>query len=46
MHPSVDPNALNAAVAIVIDYLDKHLYGPKGRNLLADTLTQHPMAPR
>jgi hypothetical protein len=43
-HPSVDPNSLNTAVAIVIEYLDKTLYGPKGRNILTDTLTQHPKA--
>jgi hypothetical protein len=43
-HPPVDPNELNAAIAIVIEYLDKNLYGPKGRSILADTLTQHPRA--
>ena len=44
-HPPVDPNELNAAIAIVIDYLDKNLYGPKGRSILTDTLMQHPLAP-
>ena len=43
-HPPVAPTELNAAIAIVIDYLDRILYGPKGRSILADTLTQHPRA--
>jgi hypothetical protein len=43
-HPPVDPTELNAAVAIVIDYLDRTLYSPKGRSILTDTLTQHPRA--
>jgi hypothetical protein len=43
-HPPVDPTELNAAIAIVIDYLDRMLYVPKGRSILADTLTQHPRA--
>ncbi|HWA10544.1 MAG TPA: hypothetical protein VG838_13955 [Opitutaceae bacterium] len=37
-HPPVDPNELNAAVAIVMDYLDLNLYRPAGRNLLMDVL--------
>ena len=44
-HPPVDPNELNAAIAIVVEYLDRTLYAPKGRSILADTLTQHPKAP-
>ena len=43
-HPPVDPDELNAAISIVVDYLEKHLYAPKGRNILADTLLQHPGA--
>lgn len=43
-HPPVDPNELNAAIAIIIEYLDKQLYSPKGRDILADTLLQHPHA--
>ena len=43
-HPPVDPNELNAAIAIVIEYLDKNLYVPKGRSILTDTLMQHPRA--
>src|SRR4051812_42861955 len=43
-HPPVDPTELNAAITIVVDYLDRVLYGPKGRSILADTLTQHPRA--
>lgn len=43
-HPPVDPNELNAAIAIVIEYLEKELYAPKGRSILADTLLQHPRA--
>jgi hypothetical protein len=43
-HPPVDPNELNAAIAIVIEYLDKTLYGPQGRSILTDTLIQHPKA--
>lgn len=41
-HPPVDPNELNAAVAIVIEYLDRTLYKPEGRNLLTDTLSEDP----
>jgi hypothetical protein len=41
-HPPVDPTELNAAIAIVVDYLDRVLYRPKGRSILADTLTQYP----
>ncbi|MBX3735928.1 MAG: hypothetical protein KF715_04490 [Candidatus Didemnitutus sp.] len=43
-HPPVDPNELNAAIAIITEYLDKQLYAPKGRNIFADTLQQHPHA--
>ena len=42
-HPPVDPTELNAAVAIVVDYLDCVLYRPKGRSILDDTLTQYPV---
>jgi hypothetical protein len=37
-HPSVDPAELNAAIAIIIEYLDKNLYEPEGRKILADSL--------
>lgn len=41
-HPPVDPTELNAAIAIVIEYLDKNLYGPEGRSILTDALIPHP----
>jgi hypothetical protein len=44
-HPPVDPTELNAAVAIVVDYLDCVLYRPKERNILDDTLKQYPVGP-
>lgn len=43
-HPPVDPTELNAAIAIVIEHLDKQLYAPSGRSIMADTLLQHPHA--
>lgn len=43
-HPPVDPAELNAAIAIVLVYLEKNLYAPRGRSILADTLMQHPRA--
>jgi len=41
-HPPVDPNELNTAIAIVIEFLDRTLYAPAGRSILTDTLTKHP----
>ena len=43
-HPPVNPAELNDAIAIVIEYLDFALYGPQGRSILADSLTQYPLA--
>jgi hypothetical protein len=43
-HPPVNATELNAAIAIVVDYLDRVLYRPKGRSILAYILTQHPRA--
>lgn len=43
-HPPVNPNELNSAIVVIIEYLEKQLYLPKGRNILADTLLQHPGA--